>query len=218
MSAVFLALPSSRDNITTSGQKNTQKRLHAENITWQSQEKKCLFQQFMSSIIKVIKMHHFDTFMSLKSSIIPLFLCQESCTVKILCAYSVTLLLLLPLHGNFFANFLSSPLVAILPHFLTKTPVSLKLFSFPKKHQASHTPWASSLTALPLLQCNNPGEAASYFSIHSGCCSFCWKKKRVLKGSKDIILKDESLLTPQCLRTLAKLYDLPHYTLWRSHL
>lgn len=171
---------------------------------------RCLFQQFMSLIPKIIKTHHFHTFSSIKSSTTPVFLCQYCCIVKILCAYSVTLLPLLPLHGNFFPNFLSSPLVAIIPHLLTKTPDSLKWFSFSKKHPSpTHTP-GFQFDCLSLLQCNNPGKVASYVSVHSGCCSFCLKK-RLVKDSKDIILKDESLLTP-------KLYDLPHYTLWRSHL
>ena len=94
-------------------------------------------------------MHYFHTFNGTKSSTTPVLLCQECCTVKILCAYSVTLLAPFPLHGDSFPNILSSPLVAILPHLQTKTPASLKWFSFSKKHPShTHTP-ASSLSAFP---------------------------------------------------------------------
>ena len=123
MSAIFLSLASSRGNITTSGQKKTV-ACRKYNVT-KPEKTRCLFQQFMSSIPKNIKMHHFHTCSAIKSSTTPVFLCQEGCTVKILRVYSVKLLPLLPLHGNSFPNFLSSPLVAILPQFLTKTPVSL---------------------------------------------------------------------------------------------
>lgn len=127
----------------------------------------------MSSIQKNIKMHHFHALSAIKNSSTPVFLCQECCTFKI----SVTLLPLLPLHDNSFPNFLSSPLVAILPHLLTKTPVSLKWFFFSKKHPSpTHSP-SFQFDCLSLLECYNQGEVVSYFSIHSGCWS-CLKKKK----------------------------------------
>lgn len=116
----------------------------------EKKKKRCLFQQFMSSVPKIIKMHRCHTFSAVKSSTIPLFLCQEC---SFLCVYSVTLLLL-PLHDNSFPNFLSSPLVAILSY-LQNSSLSEVIFlqetlepHTPLPLPPSHPP-ASSLTAFP---------------------------------------------------------------------
>lgn len=101
-----------------------------------------------------------------------------SCPFNILRVYSVALLPLLPLHGNSFPNFLSSPLAAILPHLLTKTPVSLKWFFSPRNTQACCKHSASSLTASPCYSAITQEKSYLFFSTHSGCCSCCLGEKK----------------------------------------